>query len=106
MDAAMLTALGALLAAPVAAAAAIYGSRGATRASREGTVLTGYDSLTARLIGERDKAEADQAAAEAREAAVRAQAEADQKAGEAREAALQAENARLRLLVTDLGGVP
>ncbi|MFD8407167.1 hypothetical protein ACFV1G_21080 [Streptomyces anulatus] len=88
MDAAMLTALGALLASPVAAAAAIYGSRGATRASREGTVLTGYDSLTARLTAERDKAEADQATAETRAAA------------------LELEVARLRLLVTQLGGTP
>lgn len=88
MDAAMLTALGALLASPVAAAAAIYGSRGATRASREGTVLTGYDSLTARLTAERDKAEADQATAEARAAT------------------LELEVARLRLLVTQLGGSP
>ncbi|MGW6583455.1 hypothetical protein ACWF76_29435 [Streptomyces globisporus] len=88
MDAAMLTALGALLASPVAAAAAIYGSRGATRASREGTLMTGYDTLTARLAAERDKAEADQAAAEARAAT------------------LELENARLRLLVTQLGGTP
>ncbi len=88
MDAAMLTALGALLASPVAAAAAIYGSRGATRASREGTVLTGYDSLTARLTAERDKAEADQATAETRAAT------------------LELEVARLRLLVTQLGGTP
>ncbi len=88
MDAAMLTALGAVLASPVAAAAAIYGSRGATRASREGTVLTGYDSLTARLTAERDKAEADQATAEARAAT------------------LELEVARLRLLVTQLGGAP
>ncbi|MFE4691763.1 hypothetical protein ACFRH6_17090 [Streptomyces sp. NPDC056749] len=92
MDAAMLTALGALLASPVAAAAAIYGSRGATRAAREGGVITGYDSLTARLTAERDKAEQDQAAAELR-------------AG-AREAELVAEITRLRLLVTQLGGTP
>jgi len=84
----MLTALGALLASPVAAAAAIYGSRGASRASREGTVLTGYDTLTSKLVAERDKAEADQATAEARAAA------------------LELENARLRLLVTQLGGTP
>ncbi|MEU0102384.1 hypothetical protein [Streptomyces sp. NPDC006267] len=88
MDAAMLTALGALLASPVAAAAAIYGSRGATRASREGTLMNGYDTLTARLTTERDKAEADQAAAEQRAAA------------------LELEVARLRLLVTQLGGTP
>ncbi|MFJ4738690.1 hypothetical protein [Streptomyces sp. NPDC088775] len=88
MDAAMVTALGALLASPLAAAAAIYGSRGATRAAREGGVLNGYDSLTARLTAERDKAEADQATAEARVAT------------------LELEVARLRLLVTQLGGTP
>ncbi|MFE7347535.1 hypothetical protein [Streptomyces fimicarius] len=88
MDAAMLTALGALLASPVAAAAAMYGSRGATRATREGGIITGYDSLTSRLAAERDKAEADQAAAEQRAAA------------------LELEVARLRLLVTQLGGTP
>ncbi|MEV7713065.1 hypothetical protein [Streptomyces sp. NPDC088270] len=88
MDAAMLTALGALLASPIAAAAAIYGSRGATRAAREGGVITGYDSLTTRLAAERDKAEQDQAAAEAKVAT------------------LELEVARLRLLVTQLGGTP
>lgn len=88
MDAAMLTALGALLASPVAAAAAAYGSRGATRAAREGGALAGYDSLTARLTAERDKAETDQATAEQRVAA------------------LELEVARLRLLVTQLGGTP
>jgi hypothetical protein len=88
MDAAMLTALGALLASPLAAAAAIHGSRGAARATREGGVITGYDSLTSRLAAERDKAEKDQAAAEQRAAA------------------LELEVARLRLLVTQLGGTP
>lgn len=88
MDAAMLTALGALLASPVAAAAAVYGSRGATRAAREGGVITGYDSLTERLTAERDKAEKDQTVAEQRAAA------------------LELEVARLRLLVTQLGGTP
>jgi nitrous oxide reductase accessory protein NosL len=88
MDAAMLTALGALLASPVAAAAAIYGSRGQTRASREGGVITGYDSLAAKLVAERDKAEKDQEVAEQRAAA------------------LELEVARLRLLVTQLGGTP
>lgn len=88
MDAAMLTALGALLASPVAAAAAIYGSRGASRAAREGGVINGYDSLTARLTAERDKAEKDQMQAEQRATA------------------LELEVARLRLLVTQLGGTP
>lgn len=84
----MLTALGALLASPVAAAAAMYGSRGASRATREGGIITGYDSLTSRLAAERDKAEADQAAAEQRAAT------------------LELEVARLRLLVTQRGGTP
>jgi nitrous oxide reductase accessory protein NosL len=88
MDAAMLTALGALLASPLAAAAAAYGSRGATRAAREGGVITGYDSLSARLMTERDKAEKDQATAEAKVAA------------------LELEVSRLRFLVTQLGGTP
>ena len=88
MDAAMVTALGALLASPLAAAAAVYGSRGATRAAREGGVITGYDSLSAHLKAERDKAEQDQATAEAQVAT------------------LQLEVARLRLLVTQLGGTP
>ena len=88
MDAAMLTALAALLASPVAAAAAAYGSRGATRATREGGVITGYDSLTAKLVAERDKAEKDQATAEE---------QVDR---------LELEVARLRQLVTQLGGTP
>lgn len=88
MDAAMVTALGALLASPVAAAAAVYGSRGATRATREGGVIGGYDSLTARLAAERDKAEKDQTTAE----------------GQVER--LELEVARLRLLVTQLGGTP
>ncbi|NUK22080.1 hypothetical protein [Streptomyces lunaelactis] len=88
MDAAMVTAIAALLGAPVAAAAAVYGTRGASRAAREGHVITGYDSLTAKLVGERDKAEQDQAAAEARATA------------------LEREVTRLRVLVTQLGGTP
>lgn len=88
MDAALVTAIGALIAGPVAAAAAMYGNRGANRAARETSAVTGYDSLTQRLAAERDKAEADQAKAEAR-----AQT-------------LELEVARLRLLVTQLGGTP
>lgn len=95
MDAAMVTALGALLAAPVAAALASHGTRIAARVQREGGVITGYDSLAGRLTAERDKAEADQAAAEARASAA-----------EAKVAALEAEIARLRLLVQQMGGTP
>lgn len=88
MDAAMVTAIAALIAGPVAAVAAMYGTRGANRAARETSAVTGYDSLTQRLMAERDKAETDQAKAEARVEV------------------LELEVARLRLLVTQLGGTP
>jgi len=88
MDAAMLTAIAALIGAPVAGTAAMYGSRAAGRAQREGGVIGGYDSLTQRLVAERDKAEADQVKAETRVQT------------------LELEVARLRLLVTQLGGQP
>lgn len=95
MDAAMVTAIAALVGAPLAAAAAVYGQRGANRAAREGGVITGYDSLTAKLVAERDKAELDEKTAETRAATA-----------EAKVATLEAEIARLRLLVTQLGGTP
>jgi ABC-type transport system involved in cytochrome c biogenesis permease subunit len=95
MDAAMVTAVAALLGSPVAAVAAMYGTRGQVRATREGGALTGYDSLTNRLVAERDKAESDEAKAEARAVAA-----------ETRAATLELEIARLRLLVTQLGGTP
>lgn len=88
MDAAMVTAVAALLATPVTAAAAMYATRGQARATREGGALSGYDNLTTRLIAERDKAEADEAGAMMRVAT------------------LELEVARLRLLVTQLGGTP
>lgn len=91
----MVTAIGALIAGPVAAAAAMYGTRGASKAAREASAVTGYDSLTQRLVAERDKAEMDEKTAEARAAAA-----------EAKVSALEAENARLRLLVQQLGGTP
>lgn len=88
MDAAMVTAIAALIAGPVAAIAAAYGTRGANRAVREASAVTGFDSLTQRLAAERDKAEADQAKAEARVEV------------------LELEVARLRLQVQQLGGTP
>lgn len=88
MDAALTTALGVIGSAVVAGAAAMYGSKVAGRAQQEGTALTGYDNLTQRLVAERDKAEADQAKAEQRVEV------------------LELEVARLRLLVTQLGGTP
>ncbi|MDQ0943259.1 hypothetical protein [Streptomyces sp. V1I1] len=88
MDAATVTAIGVLGSALVAGLAAMYGSRIAGRAQQEGHVITGYDSLAAKLVAERDKAERDQATAEAKVTA------------------LELEVARLRLLVTTLGGTP
>jgi hypothetical protein len=66
----------------------MYGSRVAGRAQREGGVIGGYDTLTGRLEARLEKAEAKEAAAEARAAAA------------------ELEIARLRLLVTQLGGQP
>lgn len=88
MDAALVTALGVIGSAAVAGAAAMYGSKVAGKAQREGGVIGGYDNLTARLVAERDKAETDQAKAEARIQT------------------LELEVARLRLQVTQLGGQP
>jgi phage terminase Nu1 subunit (DNA packaging protein) len=88
MDAAMVTALAALIAGPVAAAAAMYGSRGATRAAREGNAVTGFSSLTDQLQEERTELRTELAAARAELAAEKA------------------ETARLRQLVQSLGGQP
>lgn len=86
MDAAMVTAIGALVAGPLAAVAAMYGTRGATRAQREGGVIGGYNSLTDQLQEERKELRADLATARAELAAERA------------------EVARLKGLVQQLGG--
>lgn len=88
MDAAMVTALSALIGGPVAAAAAIYGSRGASRAAREGNAVTGFNSLTDQLQEER--------------------AELRNELGTLRTelAAKELEIARLRLMVQQLGGTP
>ncbi|WP_406444615.1 hypothetical protein OHB14_36890 [Streptomyces sp. NBC_01613] len=92
MDAAMVTAIAALVGAPVAGLAAVYGTRGANRAAREGGVIGGYDSLTAKLVAERDKAESDEAKMEQR--AITAETKA---------AALELEVARLKLVLTQHG---
>jgi len=88
MDAAMLTAVSALIAGPVAAAAAIYGSRGANRAAREGSAVNGFSSLTNELQEERK---------ELRDEVRTLRADL---------AAEKLETARLRLLVQQLGGQP
>ncbi|MFD5033660.1 hypothetical protein ACFWM0_25115 [Streptomyces sp. NPDC058405] len=88
MDAAMLTAVGAMLAAALTAAAAMYGHRGANRAAREGGALNGFNSLTDQLQEERKELRSELATLRAELAAEKA------------------ETARLRLLVTQLGGTP
>ena len=86
MDAALLTAIGAILAAPVAAAAAMYGNRGANRAAQEGSAVTGFNSLTDQLQEERGELKKEVATLRAELAAERL------------------ETARLRLQVQQLGG--
>ncbi|MFE7973018.1 hypothetical protein [Streptomyces shenzhenensis] len=88
MDAAMVTAIAALIGGPVAAAAAMYGTRGANRAAREGTAVNGFSNLTDQLQEERKELRAEVAT-------VRAELAAE-----------KADNARLRLLVQQLGGQP
>jgi outer membrane murein-binding lipoprotein Lpp len=95
VDAGMAGAISAVIVGALSVAGAMYGSRGANRAAREASAVTGYDSLTQRLVAERDKAEMDEKAAEARASAA-----------EARASALESENHRLRELVVRLGGAP
>lgn len=88
MDAAMVTAIAALIGGPVAAAAAMYGTKGANRAQREGGVITGYNSLTDQLQEERKELRAELAQVRLELATERAEA------------------TRLKLLVQQLGGEP
>lgn len=88
MDAATVTALGVLGSALMAGLAAMYGSRIAGRAQREGGVIGGYNSLTDQLQEERKELRADLAALRLELATEKA------------------ETARLRLLVQSLGGQP
>ena len=88
MDGGTLTAIGAIVVAAVTAAAAMYGHRGANRATREGNAVTGFNSLTDQLQEERKDLRTELATLRGELAAERL------------------ESARLRLLVTQLGGFP
>jgi hypothetical protein len=88
MDAALATALGVIGSAAVAGAAAMYGSKVAGRAQREGNAVNGFNSLTDQLQEERKELRADVAALRLELATEKA------------------ETARLRLMVQQLGGVP
>ena len=102
MDAAMVTAIAALIGGPLGVMGVMYSSRGVNRAARETSAVTGYDSLTKALVAERDKAEMDEKAAQARASA----AESRASAAESKVQALEAELTRLRTLVTQLRGTP
>jgi nucleoside-diphosphate-sugar epimerase len=88
MDAALATAIGVIGSATVAGAAAMYGSKVAGRAQREGNAVNGFNSLTDQLQEERKELRADLAALRLELATERA------------------ETARLKLLVQSLGGQP
>jgi nucleoside-diphosphate-sugar epimerase len=88
MDAALATALGVIGSAAVAGAAAMYGSKVAGRAQREGNAVNGFNSLTDQLQEERKELRADLAALRLELATEKA------------------ETARLKLLVQTLGGTP
>lgn len=88
MDAATVTAIGVLGSALMAGLAAMYGTRIAGRAQREGNAVNGFNSLTDQLQEERKELRADLATARAELAAERA------------------EVARLKQLVAQLGGAP
>jgi outer membrane murein-binding lipoprotein Lpp len=88
MDAAMVGAIAALIGGPVAGLAAVYGSRAAGRAQREGNAVNGFNSLTDQLQEERKELRADVTALRMELAAEKA------------------ETARLKTLVHSLGGQP
>jgi len=95
MDAAMVTALAALIGGPLAAVGAIYTSRGSTRAAREGNAVTGFNSLTDQLQEERTDLKQERTDLKNELASVRLELDAE-----------RLESARLRLLVQQLGGTP
>lgn len=88
MDAAMVTAIAALIGGPVTVLGAMYGSRGANRATQQGNAVTGFNSLTDQLQEERVELKKEIST-------VRAELAAE-----------KLETARLRLLVQQLGGTP
>jgi hypothetical protein len=84
----MVTAIAALIGGPMAFAGVMYGSRGATRAAREGNAVTGFSNLTNELQEERAELKKEVATLRAELATEKLEA------------------ARLRLMVQQLGGTP
>lgn len=91
----MVTAIAALIGGPMAAAGVMYGSRGATRAAREGNAVTGFNSLTDQLQEERAELRTERTELRKDLATVRQELAAE-----------RLESARLRLMVQQLGGTP
>lgn len=107
MDAATLTAVGTIVVGLAAAAGAIIGKRGETRASQSGTLIGGYSTLVDQVQEERDKAQAKLAENEAKltEAYRELAAERADQAGLHRQIAeLTVENDRLHARIAELGG--
>jgi len=102
MDAALVTAVAALLAAPLTFAAAVYGARGSARAQREGGVINGFNSLTDQIQEER--ADLRQQVSDLRIQVNGLGTELTME--RLAKATAEAEVARLRLIVAQLGGTP
>ncbi|WP_263170703.1 hypothetical protein [Streptomyces sp. SCSIO ZS0520] len=109
MDAAQLGALGTIIVGLAAATGALIGQRGATRATRDGAVLTGYGNLVDQVQEERDKAQAQLAQKELKLAeayAELARERADKAALQNEINMLNTEITRLRDRIAELGGQP
>ncbi|MBC2864426.1 hypothetical protein H1R13_05260 [Streptomyces mexicanus] len=109
MDAATLGAVGTIVVGLAAAAAALYGHRGANAAQQSGAVLGGYSTLVDNLQEERDKLQTKLVENERLLAAAYAELaheRADKAALQAQVQTLTAENERLRERIVELGGQP
>ncbi|MFI1472022.1 hypothetical protein [Streptomyces wuyuanensis] len=109
MDVATLGAVGTIVVGIAAAAAALIGQRGQSRAAHTGVVMTGYGGLVDNLQEERDRltakvTENERLLAEAYAALAGAAADKAQLQTQITELTL--ENARLREQITQLGGTP
>lgn len=109
MDAATLGALGSIVVGLAAAAGALYGQRGANRATASGAVLGGYSSLVDNLQEERNELRVQLAEREQLLAAAYAELareRADAAGHQARIVELTAEITGLRARLAELEGPP
>jgi len=109
VDAAAVTAIGAIAVGLASAIGALVGKRGENRVGTTGQVLTSYDSLVNQLQEERNALATKLAETEQRLTAAYAELaseRADKAALHTQIAELNAERARLLQRITDLGGQP